>query len=143
MRRRTLLLVMLLSVFPWLLSVSAAKATVEVSSALPRSCDHMARQWSSPVEAPLILAQNPTAGSCPDVECEKGTMEGCDADCDPQNRHTAVVPAIATPTATRSAATFVHADEYGDHRRRTLRQENSSEQAKLPYAPSRAGGFEW
>jgi hypothetical protein len=83
MRRRTLLLVILLSVFPWLLSVSAAKATVEVRSALLRSCDHMARQWSSPVEAPLILAQNPTACSCPDVECEKGTMEGCDADCDP------------------------------------------------------------
>lgn len=61
MRRKTLLTVMVFSVFPLLFIVSAATAAAEAGSALPLSWNRTAHQWSVPVEAPLILAQNPTS----------------------------------------------------------------------------------
>jgi hypothetical protein len=83
MRRQTFMTVIMLGLWPHLVMPTSDHAA-DTAWSVPRlRCDRMPLSRLAPPDVPVNLAQHKPSCRCPNVECEKGTVQGCEADCDP------------------------------------------------------------
>jgi hypothetical protein len=82
MRRRTVVTIVMLGLWPLLGMVTSEHAADAAWSSRRVRCDPVPLSWLARPDVPLILAQHQPSCSCPPLECPNGTVEPCSADCD-------------------------------------------------------------